>query len=182
MLPYLVVPLISATVPLISTRVLAHCQAILLINLTWVALRCRLSTVILPSMWHRSLAGSVALPSDMQDSVLLRLLEPRLLTWKITPWWRHQMETFSVLLALCGGGGGGGGGGIHRSPVNSPHKGQWRGAMMFYLICAWTNGSVNTRDAGDLRRHRAHYDVTVMQFDLVITSSVFSKTLAIDTQ
>ena len=106
MLPYLVVPLISATVPLISTRVLAHCQAILLVNLTWVALRCRLSTVILPSMWHRSLAGSVALPSDMQDSVLLRLLEPRLLTWKITPWWRHQMETFSVLLALCGGGGG----------------------------------------------------------------------------
>ena len=26
--------------------------------------------------------------------------------------------------------------GIHRSPVNSPHKGQWRGALMFYLICA----------------------------------------------
>ena len=32
--------------------------------------------------------------------------------------------------------------GIHRSPVNSPHKGQWRGALM--------------------RRHRAHYDVIVM--------------------
>ena len=28
--------------------------------------------------------------------------------------------------------------GIHRSPVNSPHKGQWRRAMMFSLICAWT--------------------------------------------
>ena len=26
--------------------------------------------------------------------------------------------------------------GIHRSPVNSPHKGQWRGALMFSLICA----------------------------------------------
>ena len=25
---------------------------------------------------------------------------------------------------------------IHRSPVNSPHKGQWRGAFMFSLICA----------------------------------------------
>ena len=25
--------------------------------------------------------------------------------------------------------------GIHRSPVNSPHKGQWRGALMFSLIC-----------------------------------------------
>ena len=30
--------------------------------------------------------------------------------------------------------------GIHRSPVNSPHKGQWRGAMMFSLICVWING------------------------------------------
>ena len=27
--------------------------------------------------------------------------------------------------------------GIHRSPVNSPHKGQWRGALMFSLIYAW---------------------------------------------
>ena len=52
--------------------------------------------------------------------------------------------------------------GIHRSPVNSPHKGQWRGALMFHFICAWTNGWVNNRDAGDLTFHRAHYDVTVM--------------------
>ena len=52
--------------------------------------------------------------------------------------------------------------GIHRSPVNSPHKGQWRGALIFSLICVWTNGWANHRDAGDLRRHRAHYDVTVM--------------------
>ena len=54
-------------------------------------------------------------------------------------------------------------GGIHRSPVNSPQKGQWRGALVFYLIWAWTNGSVNNRDAGDLRRHRDHYEVTVMR-------------------
>ena len=52
--------------------------------------------------------------------------------------------------------------GIHRSPVNSPHKGQWRGALMFSLIGAWTNGWVHDRDAGDLRLRRAHYDVTVM--------------------
>ena len=52
--------------------------------------------------------------------------------------------------------------GIHRSPVNSPHKGQWRGALMFYLICVWINGWVNNREAGYLRRHRAHYDVIVM--------------------
>ena len=52
--------------------------------------------------------------------------------------------------------------GIHRSPVNSPHKGQWRGALMFTLICARINGWVNNREAGDLRRHCAHYDVIVM--------------------
>ena len=52
--------------------------------------------------------------------------------------------------------------GIHQSPVNSPHKGQWRGAVMFSLICVWMNGWVNNREAGDLRHHRARYDVTVM--------------------
>ena len=52
--------------------------------------------------------------------------------------------------------------GIHRSPVNSPHKGQWRGALMFSFICTRTNGWVNNPDTGDLRRHRTHYDVNVM--------------------
>ena len=52
--------------------------------------------------------------------------------------------------------------GIHRSPVNSPHKGQWRGALTFSLICAWTNSWANNGGVGDLRRHRAHYDVRVM--------------------
>ena len=42
--------------------------------------------------------------------------------------------------------------GIHRSPVNSPHKGQWRGALMFSLICTWLNGWINIGEAGDLRR------------------------------
>ena len=53
--------------------------------------------------------------------------------------------------------------GIHRSPGNSPHNGQWCGALMFPLICAWTSGWINNRDTGDLRRHRSHYDFTVMQ-------------------
>ena len=43
-----------------------------------------------------------------------------------------------------------------------PHTGQWCGALMFSLICAWINGWVNTREAGDLRRYHAHYDVRVM--------------------
>ena len=62
--------------------------------------------------------------------------------------------TKSALLAICAG----------NSPVsvNSPHKGQWRGALMFSLICARMNDWVNNREAGDLRRHRGHYDVSVM--------------------
>ena len=62
------------------------------------------------------------------------------------------METFSALLAICAG----------NSPVNSPHKGQWRGALMFPLICIWVNDWVNSREVGDLRRYRDHNDVTVM--------------------
>ena len=51
---------------------------------------------------------------------------------------------------------------IHRLPVNSTHKGQWRGAFMFSLICAWINGWVNNREAVDLRRYRAYFGVTVV--------------------
>ena len=72
----------------------------------------------------------------------------------INTWWRHQMETFSALRAFVRG--------IHRWPVNSPHKGQWRGALMFYLICAWINDRVNNRQADDLWQHCIHYDVIVM--------------------
>ena len=69
-------------------------------------------------------------------------------------WWRHQMETFSALLALCAGNS--------PVPVTSPHKGQWRGALMFSLICVWINCWINNREAGDLRRYGAHSDVIVM--------------------
>ena len=54
--------------------------------------------------------------------------------------------------------------GIHRSPVDSPHKDHWRGALIFSSICAWINGWVYNREAGDLKRHHTHYDVTVMLF------------------
>ena len=53
---------------------------------------------------------------------------------------------------------------IHRSPVNFPHKGQWRGALMFSLIYVWINDWANNREAGDLRRQHGHYDVIVMVF------------------
>ena len=89
-------------------------------------------------------------------------------------WWRLDIEIFSALLSLYhddvikwkhfprnwpfvre----------IHRSPVNFPHKGQWRGALMFSLIYPWINDWVNNREAGDLRRQHGHYDVIVMSRD-----------------
>ena len=57
--------------------------------------------------------------------------------------------------------------GIHQSPVNSLHKGQWRGALGFSLICSWTNGWVNNCDADDLRRHHAHYYVTIIRHEMI---------------
>ena len=52
--------------------------------------------------------------------------------------------------------------GIHRSSVDYPNKGQWRGALTLSLICAWTNGWANNRDTGDVRRYGAHNDINVM--------------------
>ena len=53
---------------------------------------------------------------------------------------------------------------IHRSSVNFPHNGWWRGALMVSLICVWINGWVNKGAADDLTRHRAHYDVTLLKY------------------
>ena len=71
-------------------------------------------------------------------------------------WWRHQMEKFERYMPFVRG--------IHRSPVNSPHKSQWRGALMFSLICVWMNGWVNNGEAGYLRRNCTHYDVIAMEW------------------
>ena len=72
-----------------------------------------------------------------------------------TVWWRHQMETFSVSLTLCKG----------NPPVTRGFPSQrpvMRSFVFFSVICTWTNHWANNRDAGGLRRHRAHHDVTVM--------------------
>ena len=68
--------------------------------------------------------------------------------------------------------------GIHRSPVNSPHRGQWRGSLMFPLIFAWINVWVNNHEIGDLRRHGVHYDVTVMfLYSVAFTTSIYTTPL-----
>ena len=60
--------------------------------------------------------------------------------------------------------------GIHRSPVNSPHKGQWHGCDVFFDLHL-NIYKVNNREAGDLRRYPAHYDVTVMCPEVLWTGS-----------
>ena len=55
------------------------------------------------------------------------------------------MEKFSALLVICAGN--------HRWPVNSTHKGQWRGALVvLFFICGWINGWANNRETSDLWR------------------------------
>ena len=63
--------------------------------------------------------------------------------------------------------------GIHRSSVNSSHKGQWRGALMLSLIYARINGWIDTGKADDIRRYRAHYDVTVICLRAMLQGRLF---------
>ena len=79
--------------------------------------------------------------------------------------WKHFLRYFPFVR------------GIHRSPVNSPYKGQRRGGLTFRLICAWTNDWVKYRDAGDLRCYRAHYDVTVMCVPYLLGIRIWRVTL-----
>ena len=62
------------------------------------------------------------------------------------------------------------------SSVNSPHKGQWRRTLIFSLICARINDWVYNHEAGDLRRHCTHYDVTVMPWLFIDYGTLCTKT------
>ena len=65
---------------------------------------------------------------------------------RYSTWWRHQMETFASLLALCAGNS--------QVPGEFPLQKPVTRSFDFFLV--------NNRDAGDLRRHWVHYDVTIM--------------------
>ena len=85
----------------------------------------------------------------------LDLIEPTSSS-SIMPWWRHPMETFSAFLAICAG----------NSPATAEFLAQRpvkRRFDVFFDLCL--NKRVNNGEAGDLRRHRTHYDVTIMIYD-----------------
>ena len=89
-------------------------------------------------------------------------------------WWRHQMETFSALLAICAGEFTG----LRWIPRSkASDAGLWS-----FLSSTWINGWVNNGEAGDLRRHRAHYNVTVMRIQItkMVLTSIFDVTHDID--
>ena len=94
------------------------------------------------------------------------------LEYVLTSWWRHQMETFSAILALCAG----------NSPVTGEFPSQrpvtQSSDIFFGLLYAETNGWINNRDAGGLRRHCAHYDATIMLkfHDMFFEISYYCKT------
>ena len=69
-------------------------------------------------------------------------------------WWRHQMENFPHNSPFVRG--------IHRSHTKASDTELW----CFLLICVWINSWVKNREAGDLRRHRGHYDANVMKMPL----------------
>ena len=70
--------------------------------------------------------------------------------------WRYRETLVKHPLALCAG----------NAPVTGEFPSQWSVTRSFDVsfICAWINGWVNNRAAGDLRRHRSHYDITVICF------------------
>ena len=99
------------------------------------------------------LAG-IILPSNQQANLIIFVQAPGF----NVSWWRHQMETFFALLALCAG----------NSPVTDefPSQGPVTRCSDIFFICPWISVGVNNRGVGDLRRHWAHYDVNVMSMRL----------------
>ena len=109
----------------------------------------RISTICIISMLSQKIDINSIFPHKNSAHKGLNLSSAR---------WRHQMETFSVLLAICAG----------NSPVPSefPTQRPVTRSLMFSLICIWINVWVNNREAGDLSRYRTHYDITIMSTNL----------------
>ena len=126
----------------------------------WIHLQLQMSDLILISYhWVNSATHICTRPQNINNKSMwkpeLGPIHDDVIKWKHFPrYWPFVRE-------------------IHRSPVNFPHKGQWRGALMFTLICARINSWVNNGEAGDLRRHPGHYDVIVMSPQISTLGFIF---------
>ena len=98
------------------------------------------------------------------ESISMPWCDREIWLMSLSPWWRHQMETFFVLLAFCAG----------NSPVTDEFPSQRPVTWSFHvLIGVWINAWVNNHEAGDLRRHHTHYDAIVMVTHIWIKFSAF---------
>ena len=98
-------------------------------------------------LWDSPAAGGITHPGTLAQEEI----QDDVIKWKLFPrYWPFVRE-------------------IHRCPVNSLHKGQWRRALIFSCICAPINAWVNNGEASDLRHHRVHYDFIVMLPDIMQT-------------
>ena len=133
----------------ISNKTLSH--SIIFVDQSWITYSLNNYLTAIGSILNSGGLTSQFGVSQFKRNTAILVLYPLILTSvniavSIVSWWRHQMEIFSALLAIC----------------PRWHKGQWRRALMFSLIGNRINSWVNNDEAGDLGRNRAHYDVTVM--------------------
>ena len=75
------------------------------------------------------------------------------------------MESFSALLATCAGNS--------LVPGEFPAQRPVTRSFDAFFDLVWINGWVNNREAGDLRRYRAHYDIIVMCILVIIFNSSY---------
>ena len=68
-----------------------HVESCMILLITWE--QCTLLTVIDMRAWHSCLQGMLNHVHKEECNWW----------WQTIPWWRHQMETFSALLAFCAG-------------------------------------------------------------------------------
>ena len=111
---------------------------------------------------------SIKPPHEIDNSALLPINAWRRTGNKsLSAWWRHQMQTFSALQANCAG----------NSPVTGEFPAQrpvTRSFDVFLDLHLNTRLSKINREAGDLRRYRAHYDVIVMWTKLSLLTYVYA--------
>ena len=109
------------------------------------------------NLWKKC-THSVCWPNNSSGQGVIRLATELFPRWKMmypllyadVIKWKHVSRDWPLVL------------GIHRSAVNSPTKVSDAKLWCVLWSAPWINGCVNNREAGNLRHHRAHYDVIVM--------------------